>query len=947
MSGFAVGSLVSARGREWVVLPTSDDPDVLPVRPLGGREDETTALLPSLEEVASASFALPSVDQLGDHRSCSLLRDALRLGFRNSAGPFRSFARIAVEPRPYQLVPLLMALKMEPVRILIADDLGVGKSIEAALIARELIDRGEIRRSAVLCPPHLAEQWQEELRSKFNIDAQLVLSSTANALEKRCMAHQSIFEVYDHVVISMDFIKQRGRKDEFLRTSPDLLIVDEAHTCAYSGDSRSGQHLRWELINELSRIPGKHLVLVTATPHTGKEENFRSLLCLLDESFRNLPEDLSGPRNEAQRRRLAQHFVQRRRRDILNYMDAATHFPERLEKEENYKLSGEYASLFDRVLDYAREMVHVPGEAANRQRIRWWSAIALLRSLASSPASAAATLRSRAGFTGEESTEEIDEAGRRLVLDSTDIEGTDTVDTTPGSDFADLAPELAVDRKRLLALAKEADALHGDKDEKLKKATKLIKQLLADGSRPIIFCRYIHTAEYVAEQLRSKLPKKVQVEAVTGTIPPSEREERILELAKSEERVLVCTDCLSEGINLQDHFDAVFHYDLGWSPTRHEQREGRVDRYGQSKSEVRVITYYGTDTKIDGIVLDVLIRKHRTIKSSLGISVPVPAETNKVVEAIFEGLLLRGARDFNADQMELFSPDQFASERDAFHEEWVNASEREKRSRTMFAQEGIKVDEVARELEASREAIGSGTRLPEFMTRAVESVGGTMSIKNDDFRFAIKEAPIEVRDLLRDSFGKDLKIAARFQLPVPENTVYLHRTHHIVEAIANHIFTTALDPLTTNAPARRAGVIRTRSVSVRTTLLLVRFRYHILTKRGDNEYPLLAEDCQLVGYKGAPTEPQWISEEDATKLLFAEPDATREVPFGQAKAMINAVIEGYDALVPHLNQVAKDRGDQLLDQHRRVRDAARHKGVTYRVEPNLPADVLGVYVYLP
>jgi superfamily II DNA or RNA helicase len=947
MSAFAVGSLVSARGREWVVLPSEEDQELLPVRPLGGREDETTALLPSLEEVTPASFALPTADQLGDHRSCSLLRDTLRLGFRNSAGPFRSFARIAVEPRPYQLVPLLMALKLDPVRLLIADDLGVGKSIEAALIARELLDRGEIRRFAVLCPPHLAEQWQEELRSKFNIDAQLVLSSTANALEKRCMAHQSIFEVYDHVVISMDFIKQRGRKDEFLRTSPDLLIVDEAHTCAYSGDTRSGQHLRWDLINELSRLPEKHIVLVTATPHTGKEENFRSLLCLLDPSFANLPEDLSGQRNEAHRRRLAQHFVQRRRGDILNYMEAATHFPTRLEKEETYKLHPEYARLFDRVIDYARETVHVPGEAANRQRIRWWSAIALLRSLASSPASAAASLRSRAGFTGDESQEEIDEAGRRLILDATEVEGADTTDSTPGSDVMELMAGSAQDRRRLLALADEADALVGEKDEKLKKAAKLLKQLVSDGSRPIVFCRFIHTAEYVAEQLRSVLPKGVEVAAVTGSIPPSEREERILELSKSDKRLLVCTDCLSEGINLQDHFDAVFHYDLGWSPTRHEQREGRVDRYGQAKDQVHVVTYYGTDTKIDGIVLDVLIRKHQVIKSTLGISVPVPAETNKVVEAIFEGLLLRGARDFNKDQLELFAPDQFASERDAFHKEWVNASEREKRSRTMFAQEGIKVDEVARELEASREAIGSGTRLPEFVTAAIEAVRGTVRIKDDTYHLAVAESPIEVRDLLRDTFGKDLKAAAKFQLPVPEGTLYFHRTHRAIEAIANHIFTTALDTLTPNAPARRAGVIRTRSVGVRTTLLLVRFRYHILTKRGDEEYPLLAEDCQLVAYRGAATDAEWLTEEEATSLLQAIPDASREVPFGQAKAMINSVIEGYEALVPHLNQVAKDRGDQLLDQHRRVRDAARQKGVTYRVEPNLPADVLGVYVYLP
>ena len=168
---YAVGSLVKARDREWVVLPESAD-DLLVLRPLGGTEDEVAGIYLPLERVESAHFALPSPEKLGDFRSCRLLRDAIRLGFRSSAGPFRSFARIAVEPRPYQLVPLLMALKLNPVRMLIADDVGVGKTIEACLIAKELLDRGEANHLAVLCPPHLAEQWQTDLRDKFHIDAE-------------------------------------------------------------------------------------------------------------------------------------------------------------------------------------------------------------------------------------------------------------------------------------------------------------------------------------------------------------------------------------------------------------------------------------------------------------------------------------------------------------------------------------------------------------------------------------------------------------------------------------------------------------------------------------------------------------------------------------------------------------------------------------------------------
>lgn len=941
---FAPGALVHARGREWVVLPESGD-DLLVLRPLGGGDDDTAAVFPALEPVRSATFAPPTVHDAGDASRAALLRTALRIGFRSSAGPFRSLARLAVEPRAYQFVPLLMALRQETVRLLIADDVGIGKTVEAGMIAAELLAQGEVGRLAVLCSPALAEQWRQELHDKFALDAAVVLPSTVTKLSRGLLLSESLFERHSHVVVSTDFIKSHQRRDEFVNHCPELVIVDEAHTAVTDSAATRARTQRYELVRRLAADPRRHLVLVTATPHSGKEEGFRNLLGLLDPALATVDLD-----DQEGRARLARHFVQRRRANLrrAEYLGEETVFPsDRLTKEAPYSLGAEYRRLFDSVLGYAREQVADAATGSVRQRVRWWSALALLRALASSPRAASATLRTRARAAGAGTVEEADELGRAVVLDTADDESFESNDATPGTDAQDVeGPPRPDHLRRLRALGLRAERLEGPAgDAKMAALIGEIKGLLADGYDPIVFCRFIDTAEYVEEQLRGVLGANTALGAVTGRLPPAERTAGIAELvARPGRHVLVATDCLSEGVNLQDHFDAVVHYDLAWNPTRHEQREGRVDRFGQRREVVRAVTVYGVDNQIDGIVLDVLLRKHRAIRKATGISVPVPDRSDDVVEALLEGLVLRGRR--HDEQLELDLGLDAA--RGELHREWESAAERERASRERFAQEAIKPDEVAREVAAARAALGTSGEVETFMVESLRALGS--AVATDGGGLVAPLAPLPVG--LRDSFPAGSPDPLRFHrdLPVPRGEALLARTDPRVEATARFVLDAALDRRLGAAPvaraASRAGVVRTGAVTTRTTLLVARFRFHLdLPAPGGGVTSLVAEEADHLAFTGAPAAAEWLDDAATCGLLSAIADANLDPD--QARALLGRVLDGLPALSEHLAERAAAMAETLRDAHRRVRQGAhaRVRGLTVTADPDV--DLLGVYVYLP
>ncbi|MFJ5285807.1 helicase-related protein [Pseudomonas sp. NPDC088429] len=915
---FMPGNLVRARGREWVVQSESRR-EWLRLRPLGGSDDDTIALIPELElqPVEPAIFPWPQAEQAGNHAAALLLRDALRLKLRAGGGPFRSFGNIAVEPRGYQLVPLLMALRLTTVRLLIADDVGVGKTIEAGLIARELMDRGEIARLAVLCPPHLVEQWQSELETRFNLHAIALTSASAARIERDIPHGVSLFDHYPVVVVSLDYIKSERHRDHFLAIAPECVIVDEAHTCASSG---VGKQLRFELLQRLVKDEDRHLIMLSATPHSGDETAFYNLLSLLDPRFIALQNRSSA--SDPLRQELARHFVQRRRKDIAEWQMETCDgrgFPRRMKTEVTYQLSGDWGAFFDSVQDYCRELAEtIEQQGEGRGRLIWYATLALLRCVASSPAAAVKALTTRLEGSVEVENLLTDERlhdGKADNLDSSDLE----------------PPAQLEEASRLQGLIQEAERLSGKAgDPKLAALIRHVEELVKDGYHTVVFCRYIATAHYVAEHLSKAFPKAT-VESVTGEYTPEERRERVDAMEEGEPRILVATDCLSEGINLQHLFTAVVHYDLAWNPTRHEQREGRVDRFGQQAAEVRCTMLWGQDNPVDGFVLNVILRKGETIQKELGVLVPMPEDEARINQALVKAALMR-----RSDASVPYTPDMFAEanvELQPLQAQWQDALEKAKANRTVFAQRRIRPDEVLPEWLKQQEALGTQADVQRFVHSACTRLNAPLEpARKQQFRFLPQHLPEALRQRLADE---------GIIKPLLLNFNELHRSHPLVSVLAEYLLETSLAG--ESGIAARCSATVTDAVEVVTTVYLLRLRHQLGYVRRREPFQMMAEETVALAVAGR-SNPQWLQGESVARLLECTP--TGNLPVDAMQREIRTALDFIAAHPQKLQALAEQRAQSLLADHQRVREAARDVG-QYSVSACLPVDVMGVYVLLP
>lgn len=897
---------------------------------MGGSDDEITGVFKSLniesEKIKEATFPNPTTDDLDDFQSAKLLFDATRLSFRNASGPFRCMGKLSFRPRSYQIVPLVMSLKQDVVRLLIADDVGIGKTIEALIILKEMMERGEVKNFAIICLPHLCEQWQSELKDKLDISAEIIRSSTAASLDRKLPDDRSVFYHIPYQVISIDYIKSEKRRKLFLSDCPELIIVDEAHTCAKpAGASSPAQQQRYHLLHDIAKKESQHFVMLTATPHSGKDAEFQSLLGLLNREFEQY--DLQKI-DQGKRKKIANHFILRKRENIKRWLNETTPFPDRDSREIPYKLSESYNDFYRAILKFARGIT-LDGKKSKTSNMRYWAALSLLRGVMSSPATGLEMLQKRQLRSFDDEQVGVIEQLSNPLFETNSNEGENDA---PPIEYVDNAGLTNVEWESLEDLSAKITSLKGvEYDWKVKKAVEIVKEWLKEGHNPIIFCKYIPTAKYLGEVLKTEFPK-VEVQAISSELADEQRREKIDLMREHPKRILVATDCLSEGINLQEHFTAVLHYDLPWNPNRLEQREGRVDRFGQSSPEVKAYLLYGQDNPIDLKVLEILIKKVRDIQRSTGVSISLGDENTSIMDALIKDILLgTESKTDTGQQLSMFA-EEF------YRKELETAREKANNLKSIFSHESVDKEDIENNLLEVDQAIGDIKSVEAFVKASVEHLGG--SLEKDGKGYVLNT--MNIPEHLKASFNRP-RVLVSFESPTPAGYRYLGRNHQFVEQLCQFLLALAFEKHNLYKSIARAAVIQTDSVERKTTL--IQFRVRNVIKEVSSSREVISEEMYLWGYSGSGSDSIVLGFDEAKNLLL-EANSKFPLTLERQKDSFEKEQDIFRKKSKEFHQLAEERAVNLVKAHGRFKNLVGGKRYE-AVYPVLPPDIMGVYVLLP
>ncbi|MCL4079458.1 DISARM system SNF2-like helicase DrmD [Coriobacteriia bacterium Es71-Z0120] len=558
--------------------------------------------------------------------------------------PFRSPFHAAVEVDDYQLVPLLKALRMPRVRLLIADDVGLGKTVEAGLILSELLIRRRIQRVLILTPASLRLQWRDEMREKFSLSFELVDREQTEQLRRRLGMDANPWRAFPRIIASYHYLRQPDILEQFnaaCRTpddSPrlpwDLLIVDECHNLMPSSFGKDSD------LAEMLRIIAprfEHRLFLSATPHNGHTRSFTGLLEILDPVRFSATDEL----RPAERARVEQLVIRRLKREINDRTDPPK-FCRRLDPIAlRLDFSPEEAALteaFDKFRAAMRSWIS-QGDA-KRRRAGHFAVEVLGKRLLSCPvAFADSWRRCKEGLAAQQAATEADvDVARKSVERDTDDDREaasreSVAATVVGAWLVKAAPHLenhiaTIDRAlaRLGLDSDRADSfadLDPVRDARFDALVTLIEKLLRsdgrwrDDERLVVFTEYKTTLDYLARRLRERYEDK-RVLTLFGGMDDADREavKRAFNNPADAVRVLIATDAAAEGLNLQQTARYLLHFDLPWNPSKTEQRNGRLDRHGQAR-DVQIF-HFASETDDDLRFLAHVMRKANDIREDLG-----------------------------------------------------------------------------------------------------------------------------------------------------------------------------------------------------------------------------------------------------------------------------------------------------------------------------------------
>lgn len=621
-----VGQLVQVRSRQWQVADVI--PDAISAQRMGYEGDTLIKLTPLEEDALGDSLevmweiepgvrileqaSLPHPTGFDTPDKFEALLDSVRwrtvaTADRNSIqSPFRA----GIEIEDFQLEPLVRAINMPRVNLLIADDVGLGKTIEAGLVILELIIRAQANKILIVCPAGLQLKWKDEMREKFGLDFRIVDTELMKKIRREYDRNTNPWQHYPRLITSMDYLKRDRPLARFCETLPsgaesiyprryDILLIDEAQnvapagTGAYATDSQRTQAIR-KIAPHFD-----HRLFLSATPHNGYRESFSALLELLDDQ--RFARD-----TEVDKKQLERVMVRRLKSDIPPGPDGRKRFPDRVTCEIEVDYTDAECDAYRLLIEYADSLRSSSGNGAGGIAAGLIKET-LKKRFISSPAAFQQTLAvhtqtlkdrqaSKGGGDDKKTTRKLKQSIIKLEEEYSDEEERDAAEEEALAVAADSLEAVSDQKDTLKKLATWAERASGSGGTKLEQLLTWIEEKLLDGGewnseRVVIFTEFRTTQVWLNEQLIAKnLGGDGRIELIYGGMPTDERERIKAHFQKDPNitnvRILIATECASEGIDLQNHCKHLINYDIPFNPSRLEQRCGRIDRRGQRSPEV-------------------------------------------------------------------------------------------------------------------------------------------------------------------------------------------------------------------------------------------------------------------------------------------------------------------------------------------------------------------------